>query len=193
MKKLLVLDLDQTLIQSSELPIDDYHFIYRTGYSTVWIKKRPGLDNFLSEIFDLYDVAIWSYGTDDYVKLIIQAIAPTYDFVFIWTRKRCTLRRISNVECNLDTGMPQNTYHIKKLSKIWRKRTNNYNKYNTVVIDDTPITYINNYGNAIPIKEYNGQTYDLEFDIILKILNKLIAYDNVRLGLKNIKQISRPP
>ena len=159
-KKLLVLDLDETLVYSNTTPMEGWDFAREIDGFKFWIKKRPGLDLFLQKVVLLYDLAIWSAGGDGYVKSTIKAIAPDIPFVFIWSSNRCT-RKYTPFSDHDHPEYERGYYMIKDLKKIRRGNFGLWwNRWNIVVVDDKWETYQRNRGNAIAIGEYNGEKDD---------------------------------
>jgi TFIIF-interacting CTD phosphatase-like protein len=71
--KLLILDLDETLIYSTETTlVREPDFLVKPYF----VYKRPNLDNFLTTCFDWFDVAVWTSSGAEYVALIVSAIFP---------------------------------------------------------------------------------------------------------------------
>ena len=140
-KKLLILDLDHTLIHS--IMSDDGHYI--TYY-------RPYVTDFLIEMQEIYDIMIWTAGMKDYALPIVEdlfdGLKPP---VHVYTRDKCTRKYIRD---GLMTG---HTILIKKLSNIPK-----YSKHDKIIVDDTPETYCLNYGNAIPIDKWYKDDKDDE-------------------------------
>lgn len=64
---LLVLDLDETLIHSSETPL---HRAPNFRVGPYYVYQRPDLQEFLATAAVHYRLAIWSAGSDDYVAAI---------------------------------------------------------------------------------------------------------------------------
>eukprot|EP01126_Amoeba_proteus_P013992 TRINITY_DN1603_c0_g1_i2.p1 TRINITY_DN1603_c0_g1~~TRINITY_DN1603_c0_g1_i2.p1 ORF type:complete len:174 (+),score=23.26 TRINITY_DN1603_c0_g1_i2:166-687(+) len=63
-KKCLVLDLDETLVHSSFKPVERYDFIIPveiegTVYQ-VYVAKRPGVDEFLKKVAEMFEVVIFT-------------------------------------------------------------------------------------------------------------------------------------
>ena len=83
----------------------------------MYIKSGLTFDEFLKKVFSLYRVAIWSTGSDDYVAEIAEAILPSgMRFEFIWSRSRCTAKKLSEEEY-LYGGAIEYTKPIKKLRR----------------------------------------------------------------------------
>lgn len=88
MKKLIIFDLDETLIHSAYTPIEGVALKVRRGF--FYLYERPHLKDFLDRCAIEYDLAIWSASKADYVRWIIRStVLSDYSFVFINTRKNC--------------------------------------------------------------------------------------------------------
>jgi Dullard-like phosphatase family protein len=166
-KILLILDLDETLIYSTESKlvgsdnfIIDEYFVY----------KRPGLDKFLDFIFPIYDVAIWTSSSEDYAQEVVKNIFPqNYPLKFIYGRTKCTLTFLWD----------QNEYiYAKNLSKLRKKK---YSLEKILIIDDSPEKLRRNYGNHIRVEPFVGSNDDLELFRLIKYLEKIKLSENVRI------------
>ncbi|CAF0947256.1 unnamed protein product [Adineta steineri] len=195
-KKLLVLDLDGTLIFAEEkveliyMQVEQRHdFELEDGSILVW--KRPDIDEFLEWCFEHYDIGIWSASGSEYVHSVLSHIIPGHlraKVKFIWTSTRCTRKYQQR---GLDTYSVPIT--LKKLKKIWRRNRSHspnsvaiYNRRNTLIVDDTPVTYRTNYGNAIPIISYTGNSKDSELKRIKNLLDLLLSSNDVRTMNKRV-------
>ena len=105
--KLLILDIDETLIYSSEKQLDripdfklDEYFVY----------IRPGLNEFISDCSKLFSLAIWTASSSEYAREVIKNIFPKdLQLEFIFTGERCLLRR------NLDLDVIEIFKPLKKV------------------------------------------------------------------------------
>ena len=70
-RKLLVLDLDETLIHTSYSPIGGTELKARRGY--FYFYERRYLRAYLDRCSTEYDLAIWSASKADYVRWIIRS------------------------------------------------------------------------------------------------------------------------
>jgi RNA polymerase II subunit A small phosphatase-like protein len=143
------------------------------------IYKRPFLEEFLQEIQFHFNIAFWSSASDDYVEKLVDIIYPApYPKEFVWGRKRCTPKPHLDEEGKpTDDGLSHYNY-VKRLNKIKRK---GYSLERTLMVDDTPFKIKNSYGNAIYIKEFNGDPNDRELKKLLQYLLTLKDMENVRL------------
>jgi len=165
--KLLIFDLDETLIHATENALDvsaDFHF------DKYFVHKRPHLDKFLIDISKHFAIGIWSSADDIYVTEIVKNIKPdNVDFEIIWGRSRCSLKR----NYDLDSY-----FFEKRLDKLKKK---GFKLEQIIIVDDTPEKSRNNYGNAIYINEFSGDATDEELKHLHDYLLTLKNVDNVRI------------
>lgn len=163
-QKLLILDLDETLVYATPQPLArpadfqaDPYFVYR----------RPFLAEFLAGCFAGFEVAVWTSASPAYAAAIVQAIFPQAP-AFVWTGDRCT-------PCvDMDTG---ERFWVKNLKKI---RQRGYPLEAVIVVDDSPEKHSRNYGNLVRVKPYTGDVEDRELLLLLRYLDALHAVENVR-------------
>ncbi|PVV04721.1 hypothetical protein BB560_000767 [Smittium megazygosporum] len=192
---LLVLDLNGTLLDR------------RKNKSII---PRPGLDDFLSFIFENFAVMIWSSSREENVnKMVTKAFGPQKDnLIAIWDRRFCELlgnyhdnskskKNISSiwdinripkpkVKGSQIKSFPSSTY-----SKIVSSRKK-WNLQNTILIDDSPFKASNNPGNFIPIKTFDKKIADTDSELsrLTIYLKKLLEYFSG--SASEIGSISRP-
>ena len=165
-RKLLVLDLDETLIHSTEQSIGrDYDF--RTGdYFTY---KRPGLDDFLECCHRCFKLAVWTSSSADYAARIVEMVFPdTVELEFIFSSNRCVIR------CDHFSG---DRYVLKPLKKVKKL---GFSLAEIMVVDDDPRTFADNYGNAIQVNPYLGLENDNELSLLADYLLLIQDRDDVR-------------
>lgn len=152
----IVLDLDGTLIG------EDY------------ICARPHLAEFLAFCFEHFEtVNIWTAASQSWYdqcfrKLLRKHMPAGKDtFHSVWFGEKCKRR--------YDTDLG---YHItyKPLSRYWRAKSRRMTKFNTVIVDNTPETYMANYGNAVPIETYLGASRDSELLRVMNLFCRKIFY-----------------
>jgi len=164
--KLIILDLDETLIHAT---LDELDIPYDFKFDKYFVYQRPHLREFLVDISEHFSIGIWSSASDDYVNEIVRHIKPdNVDFVLVWGRSKCTLRR----DLTFDTYCFE-----KRLDKLKKK---GFRLEQVLVVDDSPSKSRTNYGNAIYIKEFTGDTTDLELQFLYEYLLTLKTVNNVR-------------
>lgn len=78
-KKLIVFDMDETLIHSVACIKNDpgaIEIMISTGKSYLKINKRPFMYEFLDEMKKMYDLAIYTASQGSYAKCILKNIDP---------------------------------------------------------------------------------------------------------------------
>nr|WP_293833412.1 HAD family hydrolase [uncultured Arsenicibacter sp.] len=166
-RKLLILDLDETLIYATEQPLAhpaDFRF------DRYFVYKRPYVAEFLSAMASHYSLGIWSSADDDYVEALAGQIRPdSVSIEIVWGRSRCSVRRDidSDIYC-----------YEKRLAKL-KKR--GFQLKDILIVDDSPEKLRTNYGNAIYIKSFTGETDDEELRYLQTYLIDIKDTDNVRV------------
>ena len=90
----LVLDLDETLVHSSFMPISSADFVLALDLEgksiQVSVKKRPEVDYFLSKVGEIFEVVIFTASLQRYADPIIDQIDPNYVVTQRLYRQHCT-------------------------------------------------------------------------------------------------------
>ncbi len=165
-KKLLILDLDETLIYSSETLLNRKPDFY-TG--TFFTYKRPHLTEFLEFCFETFSVAVWTSSTKNYAETIVKNIlTENQNLIFLYSRERCTI--------SFDEELRENFYS-KKLTKLRKRKIN---LESVIIVDDSPEQWRDSYGNLVRVKKFLGETQDKELQLLIKFLAKLKNVENIR-------------
>ncbi|HNW50693.1 MAG TPA: HAD family hydrolase [Prolixibacteraceae bacterium] len=172
-KILLILDLDETLIHSFEEKPEE-GFDFRIFH--YFVVKRPYLDQFLDECSRDFRLAVWSSSSDDYAERMVEKIFPPgIKPAFVWGRSKATFRPVNGSDDFSCQGFSHYDF-VKRLRKI---KPLGYSLERTLMVDDTPHKLIENYGNAIYIKEFNGEKDDEELLFLLNYLQTIKECPNV--------------
>ena len=184
MKKLLILDLDETLIHSESFPGKDYldkesyDFSFALGggaWSTnkeyyYYTKKRPFLKEFMEYAFENFKVGIWTAADRDYASIILGEVGiPISKLDLFWTSDKCTIKMKND-----DGTHPhdrQKYYGVKTLNKV--RRSLDWNLKDILIVDDIYESAENNYGNLIHIKSFDNQVNDSELLKLITYLEKI--------------------
>jgi carboxy-terminal domain RNA polymerase II polypeptide A small phosphatase len=164
-RKLLILDLDETLLFATESSLDRVED-FRVGPYNVYL--RPGLSALLDTCFQCYDVAVWTSSGSIYAAGIVSKVFEARELKFVWSSERCTSRRDFENDSYVNT---------KNLVKVKRR---GYDLTQVVAVDDTPMKYSRSYGNLVRVSEYLGEAEDDELFKLSKFLKKLADVPNVR-------------
>ncbi len=165
-RKLLILDIDETLVHASERPLDRKADFTLGNY---FVYRRPFLSEFLAWSMGRFQVALWTSGSQSYAAEIAKMIyAGPSEFAFIWSQERCTW-------C-YDTES-QEHYWRKELKKVKRK---GYDLSSVLIVDDKPVGLRHSYGNLIRVKPFYGDENDLELWLLRQYLETIKDVENVR-------------
>jgi TFIIF-interacting CTD phosphatase-like protein len=164
-KKLLILDLDNTLIYTADKCQDGAHDILIIDDHKFYVKKRPYLIQFIEYIFDNFTVAIWSAGNRIYVEPIVDFIFGDYkQFIhFIYSKEDC-IRELYN----------EREIFLKPIDNIL-----SYEPFEIIILDDNDQTFIKNINNAIKISAWYGNENDTKLLECINILTPISKTDNV--------------
>lgn len=183
-KKLVILDLNGILIDRSYINDISHPLLapgapFVVGKFLIW--KRPGLDDFLSFLFQYFNVAVWS-------SISNYNIAPTVKFIFgehyeklafVYDRDFCEILDVSSERSGpirRDHTTPKPIIR-KNLSKVWES-FRDFNEANTLIIDDSDEKMVNNPPGTV----FNPGTWskeDVKDDALSmngKIFRRLIEF-----------------
>jgi TFIIF-interacting CTD phosphatase-like protein len=150
--RLLVLDLDETLIYTTETPLSrDPHWTFNE-YS---IYRRPYLDAFLAYCQANFDLGVWSSAGDEYVAFVAQKLFPDPSSLkFVWGGSRC-IHRSSGIT------------NIKDLRKLQRFK---YLPHEILIVDDSAEKVSRQPKNLVLIPPYAGDPEDNELSSVIELI-----------------------
>lgn len=155
-KKCLVLDLDETLVHSSFKYLRTADFVIPVEIDNqvhnVYVIKRPGVDEFLKRVSELYEVVVFTASVSRYGD-------PLLD---ILDKEKTIHHRLFRDSCyNYDGN------YIKNLSQIGRPLSD------LIILDNSPASYIFHPQHAIPISSWFSDAHDNELLDIIPLLEDL--------------------
>lgn len=89
LKKTLILDLDETLIHSCYTQLSEYDYKLDIDNRTVYVRKRPYLNQFLKKMSDLYEMIVYTSSEANYAFSILKSIDICGSIDFLLTREYC--------------------------------------------------------------------------------------------------------
>ena len=165
--KLLILDLDETLIYATDEPLTPRFDFRAAGY---YVTRRPHLREFLSFCFKTFTVAVWTSSSSDYARLVVPQIFDAPErLAFVWSRQRCTRQFFAE---------EQDFEWVKNLKKL---KTKGYDLSRTIMVDNTPKKLIRNYGNLVRVDDFRGAPDDRELQRLQLYLTDLASAENIRM------------
>jgi len=165
--KLLILDLDETLIYAIDQPLDRPCDFRATSYV---VYRRPGVAAFIADCLEMFTVAVWTASGRTYAEVVVAELfgARQSELAFFWTGERCT-RRYDPESMSMYTRKP-----LRKVRRL------GYDLGRVLIVDNTPATFEANYGNAVLVTDYLGaQEYD-ELPRLSQYLRTIGPLEDVR-------------
>lgn len=155
--KTLVLDLDETLVHSSFKKVSCEMELTKLGDDchTVYVKKRPGVDEFLRAVAEYFEIVIFTASTALYANTLLDELDSTRSISHRLYRDACSKYREG---------------YVKDLSRLGRDLRH------VIIIDNLPICYALQPQNAIPIATWRDDPDDTE---LIDLLPILVALSNV--------------
>jgi len=157
--KLLVLDIDETLVHATQVKLDIPHQLEIADY---FVYERPDLDNFLKAASEVFDLALWSSSSTSYVEEIQKHLeAKGVSFRFAWSVDRCKQK---------PSVVSGGYVYLKDLRKL---KKYGYDIEDVLIIDDTPEKLRQTSSRLIVIGEYLGSPNDNSLHLALKSAKEL--------------------
>ncbi|KAL1755692.1 protein phosphatase [Schizophyllum commune] len=162
-KKCLVLDLDETLVHSSFKPVPQVDFVVPVEIEAHWhhfhVLKRPGVDNFLKRMGELYEVVVFTASLSKYADPVLDKLDVHHAVAHRLFRESCYSHRGN---------------YVKDLSQLGRPVAD------TIILDNSPASYIFHPNNAVPVSSWFNDPHDAELTDLVPFLADLTAVDDVR-------------
>ncbi|EPT04544.1 hypothetical protein FOMPIDRAFT_1013914 [Fomitopsis schrenkii] len=155
-RKCLVLDLDETLVHSSLKPVPSPDYIVPVEIESFWhnfyVLKRPGVDRFLKQMGEIYEVVVFTASLSKYADPVLDRLDPD----------RSVAHRLFRESCYNHRGN-----YVKDLSQLGRPIED------TIIIDNSPASYIFHPNNAVPISSWFNDPHDTELNDLCPFLADL--------------------
>ena len=154
MKKLLILDVDETLIHTTrEWRPTPAQFHYE---SVGDVYLRPHWQEFVDIVRPYYELALWTAASADYLETIKKHLFSDVDFVFTWSCQHC--RRAQYAD--------NSPLFIKSLNALDAR----YLLKNVIVVDDRAEALTDNPENLVLIPPFYGNHKD---EVLLQLARYL--------------------
>ncbi|KAI0222917.1 hypothetical protein L0F63_006231 [Massospora cicadina] len=167
-RKCLVLDLDETLVHSSFKLIEHPDFVVPVEIDNqihnVYVAKRPGVDEFLRNVGELYEVVVFTASLSKYADPVLDMLDT----------RQVIAHRLFRESCYNHNGN-----YVKDLSQLGRDLRH------TIIIDNSPTSYIFHPANAVPITTWFNDIHDVELVDLIPFLADLSKVDDVTKVLDN--------
>jgi len=167
-KIVMVIDLDETLVHSSFKPIENPDFIVPVEIDgqvhSVYVLKRPYVDEFLRKMGQLYECVLFTASLSKYAD-------PVADLLDQWGVFKTRLFREA---CVYHRGN-----YVKDLNRLGRDLKK------IIIIDNSPASYIFHPDNAVPVASWFDDTSDTELLYLIPFFERLATVENVYTVLRN--------
>lgn len=165
-RKCLVLDLDETLVHSSFKILHQADFTVPVeiegNYHNVYVMKRPGVDEFMKRVGELYEIVVFTASVPKYGD-------PVLDRLDI---HKVVHHRLFRESCYNHQGN-----YVKDLSQVGRDLKN------TIIIDNSPTSYIFHPQHAVPISSWFSDAHDNELLDLIPVLEDLAGPNVTNVSL----------
>ncbi|KAI6810764.1 NIF-domain-containing protein [Hortaea werneckii] len=159
-RKCLVLDLDETLVHSSFKILHQADFTIPVEiegqYHNVYVIKRPGVDAFMKRVGELYEVVVFTASVSKYGDPLLDQL-DIHNVVH---------HRLFRESCYNHQGN-----YVKDLSMVGR------DLQETIIIDNSPTSYIFHPQHAVPISSWFSDAHDNELCDLIPVLEDLATKD----------------
>lgn len=168
-KKCLILDVDETLVHSSYQPPAHYdvHLPLRVNGAicNVYVAIRPHLQEFLKAVSPLFEVVIFTASVSMYCDPLMNAVD---------SQRLLGPLRLFREHCSVVNGS-----YVKDLSLLGRSLDT------VTIIDNSPVAYLFQQRNAIPITSWFDDPNDDELLHLIPVLTELARAPTVYDVLDN--------
>jgi len=162
-KKCLVLDLDETLVHSSFRSVPGADFVIPVQIEDVvhfvYVMKRPGVDEFLTEMAKHYEIVVYTASLNKYADPLLDLLDPN----------KVIRSRLFRESCVYYEGN-----YVKDLSLLDRDLKE------SIIVDNSPNSYIFHPENAIDCSSFIDDPNDRELDQIGAFLAGISKVKDVR-------------
>jgi RNA polymerase II subunit A small phosphatase-like protein len=160
-RKTLVLDLDETLVHSSFKPVSHYDFTIMVEVEgklcTVYVIKRPGVDRFLQAMSRIFEVMVFTASLRKYADPLLDILDPNNTIKYRRYRESCR---------QMEGGL------VKDLTMLGRDLSK------TIIIDNSPHSYMLQPNNAIPIGSFIDDMRDRQLLDLVPDLEEIAKMEN---------------
>lgn len=163
-RKLLVLDLDETLIFASERALRTRcHFVV----DRFFVYLRPGVKEFLKFCSQHFEIGIWTTANQAYAHEMVECVLPPgVDLAFLWSEGDCTM-----VDVDIE--------HVALVKDLSKLDDLGVPLHHIVVLEDTREKIAFHLDNVMLISSFNGDPGDRELAKARRYLTHILNEPDV--------------
>lgn len=166
----VILDLDNTLVYSFDIfnpeprekipnfvslgKVKSHMLTNSKGETEFLVTERPYLQPFLTWLFKYFMVSVWSAGSPDYVKFIVDKCI----------KKGGKGRKLVKVFNSITCDKSREKYSTVKDLRLLYDGPGKFRPTNTLIVDDLPEVIKSNPANSIRIVKYSARTSQSQDD-----------------------------
>lgn len=161
--RLIVFDLDETLVHATEVPLP-YPDTFRIGPYFVYV--RPFASELIKFCASHFEVAVWSSSSERYVEVVTAKLFDTaFPVVFSWAVSKCVQK----------VDPKSNGYvYIKDLRKAMK---HGYAADEIIMIDDSPEKLQRQPTRHLCLPAFKGDPLDRE---LLRVIERIKTMAEIR-------------
>lgn len=179
-KLAVILDVDETLIHSrlssaqeqfrqaeerkQDVGAVDEFTIELDDGEIVHVNKRPGLDQFLKEASEKYELFAFTAGLEEYARPLLDWLDPNQTIF---------RHRLYRDSCLFMRG-----YYLKDLKKVNRPLNR------CVLVDNNAFCFLPQLSNGVPISSFYDDPNDTALQVLLTFLDRIQGEQDVRPFLR---------
>ncbi|KAG5457533.1 MAG: NLI interacting factor, partial [Olpidium bornovanus] len=206
-KKCLVLDLDETLVHSSFKLIPQADFVVPVEIEqmvhNVYVIKRPGVDEFLRRMGDLFEIVVFTASLAKYADPVIDMLDRHKVVKHRLFRESCYNHKGNYVKVRLRAvvSAKADILPVARRSVIAARHVppSGFVVFNpclpgdlsqlgrdlrsVIIIDNSPASYLFHPSNAVPISSWFNDLLDSELLELVPFLDDLTRVENVTVVL----------
>ncbi|OQS54628.1 PSR2 [Ecytonucleospora hepatopenaei] len=168
-KPTLVLDLDHTLVYPSSEKLSNYDFTVNVTYNKkvhkMYFIKRPGLEEFLKNLSEHYELVLYTAGIMQYALKVLKYIDPERRILYCLDRSYCSILSKNGISKD---------FYVKNLNILGRDLSK------TIIVDDKQASYVMHPNNGQTIPGFFGQQSDNALFLLAEYLIKIKDINNFK-------------
>lgn len=154
-RKLIVLDLDETLVFSTRTALERAPDFWWAGYA---VYRRPGVQSFLQQLAEHFRVAVWTAADASYAGPVLDRLLPgPLPLEFLFTGNECTLVEADRIV-------------LKDLGRVFDR---GFSPTDVLLIDNHASAFRNSPENGVLVRDFTGDEAD---DELARLLGWLVAH-----------------